>query len=104
MTSRATGMRPQQPKRWWERKVVLGRDFPADHRGYLKGVCRRCGLVMHDVEPHGATEFWHIASPHQTRALACANSHQKFDERSPEVEPFMRKGRRRALRRQGIRP
>ncbi len=105
MTSRATGMRPNSPGRWWTKKIVEGRDFPDDAPfGARKAVCRRCKLIMSDIEPMITNgEFHHGAKPHQTRALACVNNGTTFDLRSPELEPFLRKRRRRLLKRLGIR-
>ena len=85
----------------------MDRDPPAleKHERGRKMVCRRCKLVMKDIEPMiWEGEFWHIAKPHQTRAAACVNANNYFGITSPEVEPFMRKARRRALKRHGIRP
>jgi hypothetical protein len=99
-------MRPLKPKLWWDPgKSIPGRDFPdLDRYGHRKAVCRRCHLVMSDSEPgftHG--EFYHGAKPHQTRAMACVNNGKTFDQRHAEIEPFLRKSRRRALKRAGIR-
>ena len=81
------------------------RDIPdLDQYGHRKVVCRRCHIVMRDLEP--ATqggEFYHHAMPHQKRALACPNDRHTFYQTSKEVEPFMRKGWRRALKRMGVR-
>ena len=69
-----------------------------------RAVCRRCHLIMGDAEPatvHG--EFYHLAAPHQTRALACRNRGQCFSTDDFEIVPFLRKSRRRALARFGIR-
>jgi hypothetical protein len=81
------------------------RDFPSlDNFGSRKCVCKRCGLVMTDCEPmSGFGEFWHLARPHQTRAKRCANEGKRFHTHNAEVEPFMRKSRRRALKRMGVR-
>jgi hypothetical protein len=49
-------------------------------------------------------EFCHVARPDQTQALACLNANRSFGISSPEVTPFIRKARRRALKRLGIRP
>lgn len=69
-----------------------------------RAVCKRCGLLMRDAEPSCRTgEFYHIAKPYQTRALACRNNGNSFTTEDAEVVPFMRKARRRFLKRQGIR-
>lgn len=80
------------------------RDFPEKGAHWIKGVCKRCGLIMTDFEPassHG--EFRHFAQPHQTRALRCVNKDETFDMRDAELVPFLRKSRRRFLNRVGIR-
>ena len=82
------------------------RDFP-DTSGFgtRKAVCRRCHLVMSDRESSTTTgEFLHLAKPHQTRAAQCINAAKTFETTDPEVEPFLRKSRRRHLKRAGIRP
>lgn len=86
--------------------VMLARDFPElDVYGSKRiGVCRRCHLLMNDCEPgSGDGEFWHLASPHQTRALRCRNDRKRFGTSDAELVPFMPKSRRRALKRMGIR-
>jgi hypothetical protein len=111
MTSRATGMRPTPKLRSaagllrQQRFQQMKRDFPLVNKfGDIKAVCRRCGLVINDCEPMDSrAEFFHGAKPHQTRALACPNDLKTFYAESPEIEPFMRKSRRRALKRAGIR-
>ena len=83
------------------------RDFPAVPLGleHRRVVCKRCHLIMVDCEPFiRGGEFYHLAKPHQTRALACHNGGQQFSNEDPEIEPFLRKGRRRFLKRAGIRP
>jgi hypothetical protein len=60
---------------------------------------------MGDAEPScGAGEFYHLAEPHQTRALRCVNNRKSFTTEDLELVPFMRKSRRRFLARNGIRP
>jgi hypothetical protein len=59
-------------------------------------------LDFEPCAPHG--DFIHQAKPHQTRALACPNVDQWFRLTSPEVVPFLRKSRRRALKRMGVTP
>lgn len=49
-------------------------------------------------------DFCHVAKPHQTRAAVCVNANRSFGVSSPELTPFMRKARRRALKRRNIRP
>lgn len=78
--------------------------FPdIDDRGNRKAVCRKCSLVMQDIEPSGAASFQHFALDHQKRALKCPNDRKEFDESSPEVEPFLPKSARRRNKRLGIR-
>jgi hypothetical protein len=85
---------------------MLARDFP-DYDVFSerrRGVCRRCHLIMADCEPstaHG--EFWHLASPHQTKALRCKNDRKRFDTSDAELVPFIPKARRRFLKRASIR-
>ncbi len=71
---------------------------------FRKVVCKRCGLVIIDHEPHGSGDFPHYAKPHQTRAAACSNEGMTLTQDSPEVTPFRRKSQRRKLKRKGIRP
>jgi hypothetical protein len=60
---------------------------------------------MSDAEPMMKFgEFYHIARPGQTRAAACVNDGCQFDLSDKEVEPFLRKARRRTLKRRKIRP
>lgn len=83
------------------------RDPPAlDRRGWTrKAVCRRCSLIITDCEPMTPDgDFCHVAKPHQTRAAVCVNANRSFGVSSPELTPFMRKARRRALKRRNIRP
>jgi len=85
-------------------QAARGRDFPNTARWGSKAVCRRCKLVMVDVEPCSPNgEFWHVAKPHQKRAILCVNNGGVFTQKNMEIEPFMRKVRRRALKRAGIR-
>lgn len=84
-------------------KSLAQRKFSTiDGFGNRKAVCKKCHLIMSDIEPSGNAEFWHIASPHQTRALRCPNNKKKFDESSPEVEPFLTKALRRRYKRLNI--
>lgn len=101
MTSRATGMRPQVKKAL----PVKGRDFPDEGPFEARrAVCRRCSLIMTDGEPMTRFgEFYHGARPHQTRAARCSNHGKTFGVEDREIEPFMRKKLRRALKRAGVR-
>lgn len=93
--------RSQRTKRG---STAPARDFPATNMWGGKAVCKRCGLVMPDAEPMAPDgEFIHVAKPHQKRALTCVNNLKSFHMQDKEIEPFMRKGRRRALKRAGIR-
>lgn len=59
---------------------------------------------MHDREPGcDSGEFLHLAKPHHTRALACPNNGRALTTTDTELVPFMRKSRRRYLKRAGIR-
>jgi hypothetical protein len=64
-------------------------------------VCRRCGLVMNDVEPRYIYgEFMHAAR------RVCSNSGKFFSlapEHAKEVMPFESKRARRAAKRAGAR-
>lgn len=108
MSSRATRPPSNKPRYSWRRHSnLLDRDPPAlDQFDYCrKGVCKRCGLVMRDVEPmSGDGEFNHYAQAHQTRALVCSNNRSTLRIGSPELVPFMPKRTRRRLKRLGIRP
>lgn len=83
-----------------------GRDFPdQDSFGHRKAVCARCHTVMNDGEPgqtHG--EYWHPTLDKLGKRYRCPNAGKNFDQRSAEVEPFLRKGARRRNRRNGVRP
>jgi hypothetical protein len=60
---------------------------------------------MSDIEPmSGYGEFYHPKVDKEGKPHWCKNSGKKFDTDSSEVEPFQKKGRRRALKRLGIRP
>jgi hypothetical protein len=87
-------------------QVMVDRDFPDEPWwSGRKVVCRRCHLVMVDCEPSTRCgEFYHHASPHQTRALRCRNDRQQFCTEDKEIMPFLRKARRRYLKRAGIHP
>jgi len=65
-----------------------------------RAVCRRCGLVMRDMEEFaGFGEFWHDVR-------VCSNSGKRFSlapEDAKEVMPFESKRVRRAARRVGAR-
>lgn len=72
-----------------------------------KVVCRRCGLVMLDMEPQmGNGEFWHGAmytpKSRLTSRSACPNAGGTFDlTDTKEVAEFVRKRVRRAAKRAG---
>jgi len=72
-----------------------------------KIVCRRCGLVMSDMEPQmGNGEFWHGAmytpKTPPTPQSTCANAGSTFDlTDTKEVAEFVRKRIRRAAKRAG---
>ena len=67
-------------------------------------VCRRCHCFMPDCEPHTLLgEFWHPTKTKAGKMHPCKNAGLYFNTSSPEVEPFMRKARRRFLKRAGIR-
>jgi hypothetical protein len=82
------------------------RDFPnLDGYGTRKAVCKRCHVVIRDCEPmSGGGEFYHPKEDKEGKPHWCRNAGKTFDINSLEMEPFQKKGRRRALRRLGIRP
>lgn len=84
-------------------KTSAERDFPDASRWHRKGVCRRCGLIVNDTEPMcRAGLFYHLAKPHQTRALCCPNNDKTLTTEDRDLVPFMRKGQRRRNKRNGI--
>jgi len=86
--------------------LIQGDRFPEySDFGDRRAVCRRCGLIMDDCEPSTqGGEFYHGAAPHQTRARRCRNHRGQFSTDDVEIQPFLRKSRRRFLKRAGIRP
>lgn len=81
------------------------RSLPDEGLRNRKVVCRRCHFVMIDWEPASPNgEFWHVLRRGDVQRRPCANTGLCFDARSSEVEPFLRKKRRRDLKRRGIRP
>ena len=81
------------------------RDFPdVDAFGNRKAVCKRCHVVMPDIEPmSGLGEFYHPREDKEGKPHWCRNAGKTFTMDDMEVEPFQRKGRRRAQKRLGIR-
>lgn len=86
-------------------KVLEGRDFPViDEFGHRLAVCKRCCCIMSDCEPcYRYGEFWHPLTNKKGKPHSCKNAGKYFDMTSPEIEPFMKKSRRRALKRMKIR-
>jgi hypothetical protein len=82
------------------------RDFPdVDDLYHRKAVCKRCHCVLNDCEPstpHG--EYYHPRENKEGKPHSCPNAGQMFTGRDLEIEPFLPKKRRRALKRLGIRP
>jgi hypothetical protein len=105
MSSRAAPSVRADPKRVRATRGTELRDFPVSSDGWREqAVCKRCKLIMANAEPMARDgEFHHIAKPHQTRAARCVNANRTFHMQDKEIEPFMRKARRRALKRSGIR-
>lgn len=71
-----------------------------------KMVCRICHLVMKDLEPMVVQgEFYHHDGiGDKPRVKACPNVNKIYRSNDPQVEPFLKKSRRRALKRMNIRP
>lgn len=85
---------------------MLDRDFPdLDRWGHhRKAVCKLCHWVMTDCEPMTSCgEFWHLAPKDKPKAFRCKNNGQRFGTDEHDIEPFLKKGRRRFLKRAGIR-
>ena len=83
------------------------RVFPAaDAYGKRKAVCRRCHCVLADFEPGDhRPDYVHPRLDKEGKPHWCPNAGKEFsNENDPELEPFLRKGRRRALKRMGIKP
>jgi len=75
--------------------------MPLPDRGE-RAVCRRCGMVMDDCEPMGATEFWHKKKHADGMPSKCKNAGKPFYPGDSEIEPFMRKRVRRATKRRRV--
>lgn len=83
-----------------EKSSVRDTTEPNDRRA----VCRRCGFVMLDCEPYSLNgQFWHLLRRGEIPRKACPNWGVRLGLDSAEVEPYMRKARRRFLKRRGIR-
>lgn len=85
---------------------MIDRDFPElDRWGHhRKAVCKRCHWAMTDCEPmQGGGEFWHLAPKDKPKAYRCRNNGKPFSMEDHEIVPFLRKARRRYLKRAGIR-
>ena len=87
-------------------KMIKGRDWPnAEGWSGCKAVCKRCHYAMVDIEPmSGSGEFWHPSIDKEKKPILCVNAGGMFHNWSSEVDPFLPKKRRRALKRMGIRP
>ncbi len=75
-----------------------------------KMVCRKCHLVMRDSESallegrfHHHTGLDLKTNKERPHVRACPNVGKTFSSSDLQVEPFLRKGRRRALKRMGVR-
>ena len=55
-------------------------------------VCNKCGLIVHDIEPYGSPEFFHLVNPKRY----CPNEGVRLDIGTPGVAIFRRKSDRRA--------
>ena len=65
-----------------------------------KAVCKRCHHVMDDGEPFSKNgEFYHKPNFADGKPNHCQNAGKTFHVNDNEIEPFMRKGVRRALKR-----
>lgn len=95
--------RKKHPKSLWHRpkprkihafsELDKKTDFFADH---IKAVCRRCGIIMPDIEPQAhAPEFFHPLDADKP----CKNGGTYSRSYNVEFLPFMRKRNRRAIAR-----
>jgi len=65
-----------------------------------KVVCKRCHIVMNDLEPNGGSaEFYHPSGMHSGRPVTCKNAGKTFRDGDTEVVPFVRKSLRRTIKR-----
>jgi len=98
----------RKAKRDTGKKSKENRDFPSIPGAFYntcKAVCKRCHCVMSDAEPAApGGEFYHPSLDKNNKPHTCKNAGKVFDMNDLEMEPFMRKSRRRALKRLGIRP
>ena len=87
------------------RQTDAERDFPTlDFAHNRKAVCRRCHVVMWDVEPlSGHGEFWHPSTDKKGRPHSCPNAGLCFSMRHTEIVPFLPKAERRRMKRLGQR-
>lgn len=78
-----------------------------------RAVCKRCGVVMRDMEPGDpGGEFWHPTKDKNGKLYRCQNAGNLFRFRSryspgrdaKEIVPFMRKKQRRSFKRLGVAP
>lgn len=94
-------------KSFWEKGKVskLPRDFPVRSSwGDTKAVCKRCHCVMNDLEPASPRgEFLHPAFDKDLKPRKCVNAGKTFNMDHLEIEPFVKKSRRRFLKRNKIR-
>jgi hypothetical protein len=72
-----------------------------NNEGYARRVvCKRCHSVLDDCEPHGANaQYFHKTTFGDGTPNACPNAGDEFSDGDKEVEPFMRKRDRRAVKR-----
>lgn len=84
-------------------------EIPLPRRGD-RAVCKKCGTVMDDGEPMSArAEFYHKPTHRDGTKSKCPNASKMFfwdmqtNKIDPEIEPFMRKRTRRAVKRTAAR-
>ncbi len=65
-----------------------------------KQVCKKCHTVIDDCEPMTPRgEFFHQGNFGDGTSNPCPNASRYFREGDPEIEPFLRKRARRAIKR-----
>lgn len=79
----------------------MDRYFPdVDEYGHRKGVCRRCHVVMFDVEPESSYgQFYHPRLDKKGKPHWCPNAGKCLNTQDKELEPFLRKAERRRNKR-----
>lgn len=80
------------------------RDFDISWNFYRKAVCCYCHVVINDCEPGAwSGEFVHPTKDRYGDPYVCPNAGKTFITTDKEIEPFVRKSRRRFCKRNGIR-